>query len=77
MFNRTDNQEKFCFFCKNNIKFIDYKDSELLNNFINFQGKIFTTKRSGACSKHQRLLTNAIKQARTMAILSPSNRQVK
>ncbi|HBA52468.1 TPA: 30S ribosomal protein S18, partial [Candidatus Azambacteria bacterium] len=34
-------QEKSCYFCKNNIKYVDYKESEFLRNFINFQGKIY------------------------------------
>jgi small subunit ribosomal protein S18 len=46
---------------------IDYKDAYLLRRFMNSQGKIYPPKRHGTCSKHQRMLANAIKRARVMA----------
>lgn len=58
-----------CYFCKNNIKEIDYKDVQTLRRFISSYSKIVPRKRNGVCSKHQRKLATAIKRARVMAIL--------
>lgn len=60
---------KNCYICKNNITDIDYKDTDLLKRFTSAYGKIVPKKRSGACSKHQRPVTAAIKQARIMGFL--------
>lgn len=62
-------KQKNCFFCSSNMGYIDYKNSELLKNYINYQGKILGKKKTGVCSKHQRKLTQAIKRARIMALL--------
>lgn len=58
-----------CYFCRNNIKEIDYKDSELLRRFISLQAKIRPPQRTGTCAKHQRILAKAIKRARNMGLL--------
>ncbi len=57
------------YFSANNIKFIDYKDIEILKKFINPNGKILSHKRTGVTSKNQRALANAIKRARFMGLL--------
>jgi len=61
--------EKQCYFCKENINYIDYKNTEILRNFLGGQAKILPRRRSGVCMKHQRLLSQAIKRARFMALL--------
>jgi small subunit ribosomal protein S18 len=58
-----------CYFCKKNIQEIDYKDIEVLNHFVSGLGKIRAKKRTGACSKHQRKLAKAIKQARHLGLI--------
>lgn len=62
-------QEKQCYFCVNNIKEVDYKDTRMLRRFINAYAKILPKKRTGTCSKHQRKLATAIKRARIIALL--------
>ena len=62
-------RKKVCYFTKNNIKFIDYKDGELLKKYISPSGKITPKKITGTCSKYQRMLAVAIKRARFMALL--------
>ena len=52
-----------------NIKYIDYKDIEILKKFLNPNGKIVSHKRSGITSKNQRALANAIKHARFLGLL--------
>jgi len=62
-------RKKFCRFCKNKIKYIDYKDTHLLEKFITERGKIVSSRISGNCAKHQRRLAQAIKRARILALL--------
>ena len=69
MFRRMKPRKKVCYFTKNNIKFIDYKDVELLKKYISPSGKITPKKITGTCSKCQRMLAVAIKRARFMALL--------
>jgi small subunit ribosomal protein S18 len=58
-----------CYFCKKNIKEIDFKETELLKKFISGLAKIKPKKRTGICAKHQRKLTKAIKRARILGLL--------
>jgi small subunit ribosomal protein S18 len=67
-------KEKFCYFCVNQVDYIDYKDVQLLRKFINSFFKILPKKRTGTCSKHQRKLATAIKRSRVMALLPYSPR---
>lgn len=62
-------RKKYCRFCVQNVKEIDYKDVALLQHFITDRGKIRTRNSSGNCAKHQRKLARAIKNARIMALL--------
>lgn len=62
--------KKSCYFCTNNINAIDYKDTLLMRKFMNSQAKIVPPRRTGNCTKHQRMVSNSIKRARAMALLS-------
>lgn len=64
-------QKKHCRFCSNEqaALAIDYKNASMLRNFITERGKILPCRISGTCSKHQRGISNAIKNARIMALL--------
>ena len=57
------------YFSANNIKYIDYKDIEILKKFLNPNGKIISHKRTGVTMKNQRQLTDAIKIARFLGLL--------
>ena len=57
------------FFCSQNSKRIDYKEVELLHRFVSSQGKIIDPRHTGVCAKHQRMLAQAVKRARIMALL--------
>jgi len=61
--------KKACFFKKNGIKHIDYKDIEILKKFITPAGKIMSSKRTGVSAKYQRQLAKAIKRSRIMGLL--------
>ena len=60
---------KVCYFTKNNITYIDYKDVELLKRFISANGKIIPRRVTGTSAKYQRQLAAAIKRARQMALM--------
>lgn len=51
------------------IKYVDYKNVELLSKFINPQGKIIAARQSGLSANQQRAVTTAIKRARQMALM--------
>ena len=58
------NSNKQCYFTENNIKYIDYKDVDLLKKFLNPHARIISRKRTGVTAKNQRNLATAIKRAR-------------
>lgn len=62
-------RKRYCRFCKEAKNTIDYKDIKMLERLITERGKILSTKISGVCSKHQRKLARAIKQARFLGLL--------
>ena len=62
-------KRKVCFFCRDKVKHIDYKDPVALRPYISDRGKIAPRRKSGACAKHQRALAIAIKRARHLALL--------
>ena len=68
-FRRTFHRRKVCKFCADSSLVIDYKDPRALKYFTTERGKIIPRRISGACAKHQRGLTHAIKRARTIALL--------
>jgi len=62
-------RRKVCRFCVDKVDIIDFKDVKLLQNFIPERGKILPRRISGVCTSHQRMLTEAIKRARNIALL--------
>ena len=58
-----------CKFCVDKIDYIDYKDAKLLGQFISERGKIVPRRLSGVCTPCQGRLSEAIKQARNIALL--------
>ena len=62
-------RRKFCRFTAEKIKQIDYKDIDLLKDFINENGKIIPARITGTKAHYQRQLSDAIKRARFLALL--------
>ena len=62
-------RRKVCMFCEDKIEHIDYKDTVRLKKYVSERGKILPRRISGACAKHQRQLTTAIKRARVVALM--------
>lgn len=58
-----------CAFESAGIEYIDYKDTETLNRYVNEQGKILPRRITGTSARFQRQLTRAIKRARQMALM--------
>lgn len=66
---RGPRRRRSCYFCGNAIKVIDYKNVDMLWNYLDDREKIVGHRQSGNCAKHQRRLAVAIKRARTIALL--------
>lgn len=62
-------RRKYCKFCEDKARWIDYKDLRTLQNYIPERAKILPRRISGTCATHQRLLMRAIKRARNIALL--------
>jgi len=62
-------RKRFCYFCKENINNIDYKNVSLLEKFISDKGKIRPKRSTGNCGQHQRKIAMAIKRARVIALI--------
>jgi len=58
-----------CYFCREKVDEVDYKNSAQLRRYISEKGKIRSRRITGACRRHQRQLAVAIKRAREMALL--------
>lgn len=67
-------RRKYCYFCKEHIDEVDYKDYNLLRRFMSERAKIRSRRTTGACRRHQRQIAVAIKRAREIALLPYSNR---
>ena len=62
-------RKKVCPLCADKNLVLDYKNAEQLKKFTNDKGKILPRRTTGACAKHQRDITLAIKRARQIAVL--------
>lgn len=62
-------RKKVCEFCAGKVEYIDYKNVGVLRHYISERAKILPRRVTGACAKHQREVTTAIKRARQVALL--------
>lgn len=67
-------RKKVCRFCVDKVDDINYKDVKMLNSFISERGKITPRRISGVCTPHQKRLSEAIKQARNIALVPFASR---
>ena len=58
-----------CYFCRDKIQDVDYKDLNQLRRYISERGKIRSRRITGACRRHQNQISVAVKRAREMALL--------
>lgn len=62
-------RRRSCFFCKERLAAVDYKNISQLRRFISGTGKIRGSGNTGTCRKHQKQVAVSIKRAREMALL--------
>ena len=62
-------RKRNCFFCKDKVDEVDYKNFHQLRRYISEKGKIRSRRITGACRRHQRQVAVAVKRAREMALL--------
>jgi small subunit ribosomal protein S18 len=62
-------RKRNCYFCKEKVAEIDYKNANQLRRYISEKGKIRSRRITGACRRHQRQVAVAVKRAREMALL--------
>ncbi len=63
------NKKKVCQFCIDKATHIDYKDVAKLRKYVTEKGKMLPRRMTGVCAKHQRMLAEAVKRARIVALL--------
>ncbi|WP_394798056.1 30S ribosomal protein S18 [Candidatus Karelsulcia muelleri] len=66
---KTKPEKKYCFFLKNKIKYIDYKNPKFLIKFLNERGEILPRRITGTSKKFQKRLTKAIKRCKQIGLL--------
>jgi small subunit ribosomal protein S18 len=62
-------RRKSCYFCKEKIAEVDYKNYNQLRRYVSEKGKIRSRRITGACRRHQEQVAVAVKRAREMALL--------
>ena len=62
-------RKKVCSMCANKELVLDFKNTQRLQKYVTERGKILPRRATGACAKHQREITQAVKRARHIAIL--------
>ena len=72
---RLYRRRKFCRFTAEGITHIDYKDIEILKQYVTESGKIVPSRITGTSNKYQRQLAVAIKQARDLALIPYTDSQ--
>lgn len=66
---RRFGRKRYCRFTAEGIKEIDYKDLDLLKQYVTETGKIVPSRITGTSAKYQRQLATAVKRARYLALL--------
>jgi len=62
-------KRRSCYFCREHIDEVDYKNAAQLRRYISEKAKIRSRRVTGACRRHQRQVAVAVKRAREMALL--------
>ena len=67
--NNLFKRKKFCRFTAEKVKQIDYKDLDVLKDFVQENGKLMPARITGTKARYQRQLSTAVKRARFLALL--------
>lgn len=68
-------RRKFCRFTADEVQEIDYKDLNILKQYIGESGKIVPSRITGTKAKYQRQLSTAVKRARFLSLLPYTDNQ--
>lgn len=60
---------RVCALCGSDVRWLDYKDTDRLMQFLDDGGRIRSRRRTHTCARHQRMVTRAVKRARHVALL--------
>lgn len=66
---RRTKRRRVCPYCVDKVSALDHKDVSKFRKFITERGKIYPRRNSGICAKHQRMLAEAVKRARFIALI--------
>ncbi len=61
--------KRTCGLCRSDARWIDYKNIEALDAFVDEGGRLRSRRRTHTCARHQRMVTQAVKRARHVALL--------
>jgi small subunit ribosomal protein S18 len=62
-------RRRSCYFCKEKVEEVDYKNYNQLRRYVSEKGKIRSRRITGTCRRHQKQVAVAVKRAREMALL--------
>jgi len=62
-------RRKYCKFTAEGIEEVDYKDINLIKQYVGETGKIVPSRITGTKARYQRQLATAVKRARYLALL--------
>lgn len=62
-------RKKICRLCENRVRYVDFKDAEMLRKYQTEKGKILPRRITGNCQDHQKMMSAAIKRARILALV--------
>ena len=74
---RRFGRRRVCMFCVDKMHRVDYKNLELLRRYLADSAKIESSRKSGTCMKHQRVLRRALLRARHLAMLPYADNHLK
>ena len=69
-----EERRKFCPFSQKNSPLIDYKDIKLLSRYVSEKGKIVPSRITNVSRSKQKILSEAIKRARFLGLMSFTNK---
>ncbi|MGH2812201.1 MAG: 30S ribosomal protein S18 [Actinomycetota bacterium] len=62
-------RKKVCYFCRERMDYVDFKDTSLLRKYVSDRGKIRARRVTGTCDRHQSIVATAVKNAREVALI--------
>jgi small subunit ribosomal protein S18 len=66
-----------CQLCTGKTRWLDYKNVERLEPFVDEGGRLRSRRRTHTCARHQRMVTRAVKRARHVALLPFTGEQAR